>query len=367
MAEELSLPSEYSYFQKVYYNQELGIMYDANKTGNNRQLTTEEAIKEVLDKKKKLDRDRVKKAEVAAAAALVELRKLAGMTQEELGDYFVEHGLPEGVSAYDALTSRPKLRGQTQAQRADYYNTQKEIARAYKELMESLTEAWFNSTGIPNVTAHQGDTWNLFTINNGTEKGATETHKAYITLTLDALQDLSQEKIAEVLDALQKSGFNGQIKFASIGGRALLSFDNIVMHGATEEDAKKALETITKVLGKESVEYSQFGVDKNGTSYTDNLANSVEERIKAKPSAEPKEPKEPKPTGGQQSHWFDNVELDDEGRVNVDALPDNNPIVTQILSHTSLGLRTKPVRRLLDGLMMAEQTGKINLNDASAI
>ena len=47
MAEELSLPSEYSYFQKVYYNQELGIMYDANKTGNNRQLTTEEAIKEV--------------------------------------------------------------------------------------------------------------------------------------------------------------------------------------------------------------------------------------------------------------------------------------------------------------------------------
>ena len=209
MAEELSLPSEYSYFQKVYYNQELGIMYDANKTGNNRQLTTEEAIKEVLDKKKKLDRDRVKKAEVAAAAALVELRKLAGMTQEELGDYFVEHGLPEGVSAYDALTSRPKLRGQTQAQRPDYYNTQKEIARAYKELMESLTEAWFNSTGIPNVIAHQGGTWNHFTINNGTEKGATETHKAYITLTLDALQDLSQEKIAEILDALQKAGFNG--------------------------------------------------------------------------------------------------------------------------------------------------------------
>ena len=288
MAEELSLPSEYSYFQKVYYNQELGIMYDANKTGNNRQLTTEEAIKEVLDKKKKLDRDRVKKAEVAAAAALVELRKLAGMTQEELGDYFVEHGLPEGVSAYDALTSRPKLRGQTQAQRADYYNTQKEIARAYKELMESLTEAWFNSTGIPNVIAHQGGTWNHFAINNGTEKGATETHKAYITLTLDALQDLSQEKIAEILDALQKAGFNGQIKFASIGSRALLSFDNIVMHGATEEDAKKALETVTKVLGKESVEYSQFGVDKNGTSHTDDLANSVAERIKAKPSAEPK-------------------------------------------------------------------------------
>lgn len=139
------------------------------------------------------------------------------------------------------------------------------------------------------------------------------------------------------------------------------------MHGATEEDAKKALETVTKVLGKESVEYSQFGVDKNSTSHTDDLANSVEERIKAKPSAEPKEPKEPKPTGGQQSHWFDNVELDDEGRVNVDALLDNNPIVTQILSHTSLGLRTKPIRTLLDGLMMAEQTGKINLNDASAI
>lgn len=367
MAEELSLPSEYSYFQKVYYNKELGIMYDANKTGNSRQLTTEEAVKEVLDKKKKLDRDRVKKAEIAAAAALAKLRELAGMTQEQLGDYFVEHGLPEDVSAYDALTSRPKLRGQTQAQRADYYNTQKEIAKTYRALMKSLTEAWFNSTGIPNVTAHQDDTWNHFTINNGTEKGATETHKAYITLTLDALQDLSQEKIAEVLDALQKSGFNGQIKFASIDSRALLAFDNIVMHGATEEDTKKALETVTKVLGKESVEYSQFGVDKNGTSHTDNLANSVEERIKAKPSAEPKEPKEPKPTGGQQSHWFDNVELDDEGRVNVDALPDNNPIVTQILSHTSLGLRTKPVRRLLDGLMMAEQTGKINLNDASAI
>lgn len=489
MAEELSLPSEYSYFQKVYYNQELGIMYDANKIGNNRQLTTEGAVKEVLDKKRKLDRDRVKKAEVAAAAALAELRKLAGMTQEELGDYFVEHGLPEGVSAYDALTSRPKLRGQTQAQRADYYSTQREIAEAYRALMESLTEAWFNSTGIPNVIAHLGGTWNQFTINNGTEKGTTETHKAYITLTLDALQDLSQEKIAEVLDALQKAGFNGQIKFASVGSWALLSFDNIVMHGATEEDAKKALETVTKVLGKESVEYSQFGVDKNGTSHTDDLANSIEERIKNKKNGPVETPtitqeteqgemfvaswtsdgtydnadmkgfpwqkrathdprkigrtiapnkgdrawgkdkdgrdgywmetggrndyasvifnfpvpedlkpliekfiaenwksrfdfeglaqvirdyfdKKPKgPTGGvgQQSHWFDNVELDDEGRVNVDALLDNNPIVTQILSHTSLGLRTKPVRRLLDGLMMAEQTGKINLNDASAI
>ena len=54
------------------------------------------------------------------------------------------------------------------------------------------------------------------------------------------------------------------------------------MYGATEEDAKKALETVTKVLGKESVEYSQFGVDKNGTSHTNNLANSVEERIKNK-------------------------------------------------------------------------------------
>lgn len=489
MAEELSLPSEYSYFQKVYYNQELGIMYDANKTGNSRQLTTEEAIKEVLDKKKKLDRDRVKKAEIAAAAALAKLRELAGMTQEQLGDYFVEHGLPEGVSAYDALTARPKLRGQTQAQRADYYNTQKEIAQAYKELMESLTEAWFNSTGIPNVIAHQGGTWNHFTVNNGTTEGATETHKAYITLTLDALQDLSQEKIAEILDALQKSGFNGQIKFASIGSRALLAFDNIVMHGATEEDAKKALETVTKVLGKESVEYSQFGVDKNGTSHTNDLASSIEERIKNKKNGPVETPtitqeteqgemfvaswtsdgthnnadmksfpwqkratrdprktgrtiapnkgdrawgkdedgrdgywmetggrndytsvifnfpvpedlkpliekfiaenqksrfdfeglaqvirdyfdKKPKgPTGGigQQSHWFDNVELDDEGRVNVDALPDNDPIVTQILSHTSLGLRTKPVRKLLDGLMMAEQTGKINLNDASAI
>lgn len=489
MAEELSLPSEYSYFQKVYYNQELGIMYDANKTGNSRQLTTEEAVKEVLDKKKKLDRDRVKKAEIAAAAALVELRKLAGMTQEQLGDYFVEHGLPEGVSAYDALTARPKLRGQTQAQRTQYYQSQKEIAQAYKELMESLTEAWFNSTGIPNVIAHQGGTWNHFTVNNGTTQGATETHKAYITLTLDALQDLSQEKIAEILDALQKSGFNGQIKFASIGSRALLAFDNIVMHGATEEDAKKALETVTKVLGKESVEYSQFGVDKNGTSHTNNLASSIEERIKNKKNGPVETPtitqeteqgemfvaswtgdgthnnadmkgfpwqksatrdprqtgrtiapnkgdrawgkdkdgrdgywmekggrndytsvifnfpvpedlkpliekfiaenwksrfdfeglaqvirdyfdKKPKgPTGGvgQQSHWFDNVELDDEGRVNVDALPDNDPIVTQILSHTSLGLRTKPVRRLLDGLMMAEQTGKINLNDASAI
>lgn len=489
MAEELSLPSEYSYFQKVYYNQELGIMYDANKTGNNRQLTTEEAIKEVLDKKKKLDRDRVKKAEIAAAAALAKLRELAGMTQEQLGDYFVEHGLPEGVSAYDALTARPKLRGQTQAQRTQYYQSQKEIAQAYKELMESLTEAWFNSTGIPNVIAHQGGTWNHFTVNNGTTEGATETHKAYITLTLDALQDLSQEKIAEILDALQKSGFNGQIKFASIGSRALLAFDNIVMHGATEEDAKKALETVTKVLGKESVEHSQFGVDKNGTSHTNNLASSIEERIKNKKNGPVETPtitqeteqgemfvvswtgdgthnnadmkgfpwqksatrdprqtgrtiapnkgdrawgkdkdgrdgywmekggrndytsvvfnfpvpedlkpliekfiaenwktrfdfeglaqvirdyfdKKPKgPTGGvgQQSHWFDNVELDDEGRVNVDALPDNNPIVTQILSHTSLGLRTKPVRRLLDGLMMAEQTGKINLNDASAI
>lgn len=489
MAEELSLPSEYSYFQKVYYNKELGIMYDANKTGNNRQLTTEEAIKEVLDKKKKLDRDRVKKAEIAAAAALAKLRELAGMTQEQLGDYFVEHGLPEGVSAYDALTARPKLRGQTQAQRAEYYQSQKEIAQAYKELMESLTEAWFNSTGIPNVIAHQGGTWNHFTVNNGTTEGATETHKAYITLTLDALQDLSQEKIAEILDALQKSGFNGQIKFASIGSRALLAFDNIVMHGATEEDAKKALETVTKVLGKESVEYSQFGVDKNGTSHTNDLASSIEERIKNKKNGPVETPtitqeteqgemfvaswtsdgthnnadmkgfpwqkratrdprktgrtiapnkgdrawgkdedgrdgywmetggrndyasvifnfpvpedlkpliekfiaenwksrfdfeglaqvirdyfdKKPKgPTGGvgQQSHWFDNVELDDEGRVNVDALPDNNPIVTQILSHTSLGLRTKPVRRLLDGLMMAEQTGKINLNDASAI
>ena len=80
-----------------------------------------------------------------------------------------------------------------------------------------------------------------------------------------------------------------------------------------------------------------------------------------------KKPKGPTGGVGQQSHWFDNVELDDEGRVNVDALPDNDPIVTQILSHTSLGLRTKPVRKLLDGLMMAEQTGKINLNDASAI
>ena len=218
-------------------------------------------------------------AEVTAAVSNADL---AAMSQDQYAEYLAQNGLPEGVDAYDALTSAPEYRGLTAQQRVELFNSRREEAIAWRSRAEELWIKIRNKAqdGISAIGATSG--WTNFGINQfQKKKDSQETHKSYISIK-DYLS-FSEADMQAVLTALQQAGFNGQIKFPGQGSRALLGFDNIVMHGNTEADAALALSTIQNLLG-DRVSGFMRGKDSGGKSHSQLLAESIKERLKQKPS-----------------------------------------------------------------------------------
>lgn len=138
----------------------------------------------------------------------------------------------------------------------------------------------------PNIRVRQGtgesNSWLFFGINESTQEGDKETHKAYISFK--DINMLTPEKFKTLMIALRDAGYNGDIKiFQDLENQGILLNDQIVMHGRTEQDAIKALATAEVLFGGE---LGQKGIGKdeviNGknTSYSEILAEKISSTIK---------------------------------------------------------------------------------------
>jgi hypothetical protein len=212
---------------------------------------------------------------------------LASMTQEEYADYLAENGTPEGVSMYDALTARPDQRGFTAAQRVEAYQKNKDASKAFTQRMVDLWEA-LRRTPIDGILARGADSgWTNFEVGQDTHQARTDRYKSYATLR-DPLA-LSQEQAVGFLEALRDAGYNGQVKFPGMGTRALLGFDNVVMHGASQQDAALGEQVARQFFGGD-LTATQFGVDRGGKSHSQSLAEQTEAKRKANEGAKSNDP-----------------------------------------------------------------------------
>jgi RNAse (barnase) inhibitor barstar len=212
---------------------------------------------------------------------------LASMTQEEYADYLAENGTPEGVSMYDALTARPDQRGFTAAQRVEAYQKNKDASKAFTQRMVDFWET-LRRTPIAGILARGADSgWTNFEVGQDTHQARTDRYKSYATLR-DPLA-LSQEQAVGFLEALRDAGYNGQVKFPGMGTRALLGFDNVVMHGASQQDAALGEQVARQFFGGD-LTATQFGVDRGGKSHSQSLAEQTEAKRKANEGAKSNAP-----------------------------------------------------------------------------
>lgn len=126
--------------------------------------------------------------------------------------------------------------------------------------------------------------WLFFSINNGTNQNETDTYKSYFSLK--DLNQFSPEQFVSFMEELQKRGYNGGVKvFQDLTEQGTRLNDQVVMHGFSEEDAKKAVEVAKEFFGENMADTS-VGKDEiiegESKSYSQILAEKIRQEIAKK-------------------------------------------------------------------------------------
>lgn len=125
------------------------------------------------------------------------------------------------------------------------------------------------------------NSWLFFKVNNGTTGGNNETFKSYVSVK--DLNKLTPERFTSLMAALRDAGYNGDIKiFQDLAVQGVNLNDQIVMHGASENDARLALGVAEKFFGDE-LDQKSVGkdevVDGKNHSYSEILAKKIKDAI----------------------------------------------------------------------------------------
>ena len=125
------------------------------------------------------------------------------------------------------------------------------------------------------------NSWLFFKVNNGVIKDSKEIFKAYVSVK--DLKALTPEKFISLMVALRDAGYNGDVKiFQDLEVQGVNLNDQIVMHGASENDAKLALNVAVNFFG-DNLDQKSFGKDEmvNGEnqSYSEILAKKIKDAI----------------------------------------------------------------------------------------
>lgn len=200
------------------------------------------------------------------------MSSLSQMSQQEYAEYLVTHNDNPNLTVYDLLTDRPEYRGYSSQERVDLYMNKRSETKGFTKQMEDL---WLGLStnkekGIEAIGASSG--WTNFLVGKDNHTKGTTRYKSYATLNEPL--SITNEEYTNFLKGLEGSGYNGQVKFPGIGSRALLSFDNIVMHGSTKEDAKLG-ESFSRSFFGNRITGTQFGEDGVGKSHTQLLSDWV--------------------------------------------------------------------------------------------
>lgn len=139
---------------------------------------------------------------------------------------------------------------------------------------------------------NSSDHWLFFGINQGADSREDQIFKSYISL--QDLNTLTPDKFTDFMKALRDSGYNGDIKvFQDLLSQGIRLNDQIVMHGASEADARLGLDVADQFFG-DSLTHKSLGIDKkiNGKSYSYSqvLAQNIKNSIQDSSSVEEQNP-----------------------------------------------------------------------------
>ncbi len=129
------------------------------------------------------------------------------------------------------------------------------------------------------------NSWLFFGINKSLGGNRGETFKSYVSVK--DLNILTPERFMQLMIALKDAGYNGDIKiFQDLSGQGINLNDQIVMHGASQADAKLALQVAEKFFGAD-LDQKSIGKDEviNGEekSYSQILAEKIKDAVKPTP------------------------------------------------------------------------------------
>lgn len=188
--------------------------------------------------------------------------KLSEMNQDEYSDWLSQN-MPEESDLYNQIVVRPEFRSLTSKERADVFTAIKDSPEyaQYKIRVEELDQFWMAMNRLQGTggvrTIGSGSSWNNFVINEGTV-GHSDS-KGYLTFK-NPIKSLTPQKLSLFMEALQKIGYNGQVKVPTVPSGLFFRFDNLVFHGDTNEDTNRALE-IAKEFFKDDLTQTQIGKD----------------------------------------------------------------------------------------------------------
>ena len=232
-------------------------------------------------------------------AASSEAAPVESLDQDAFAQWITEHLSKEEIlrlDLYTLLTVRPENR---LAFIADALAASESAGVLYERRVALLPElrAW-SAEAESLVTQHpsgairgvSGTGWNHFIINESSDTAKQEDRKkAYVCLeNADLLHTFTPEVMEDILAALRDHGYRGQVKFPMTGGQLYDKFDNIVLHGDTDEESERGLAIVTEVLTARALpvqftQYGQDGIDESGkkTSHSDMLAASIRARVQS--------------------------------------------------------------------------------------
>lgn len=162
---------------------------------------------------------------------------------------------------------------------------EKEFARFSHQMMQLAEKPQsdrflFKDVRVLSATKDSGS-WLFFSINNGTNQQEVDTFKSYFAMK--DLNDLTPERFKGFMKFLQENGYNGGIKiFQDMTEQGTSLNDQVVMHGYSESDAKKALQLAEQYF-KEEIGTKSFGkdeiIDGISKSYSEILAEQIKRKL----------------------------------------------------------------------------------------
>lgn len=225
------------------------------------------------------------------------------LSHEDYAEYLIENGIGEKTalgetvnvqnlrlvphleSVYKLLTQRPEFRT-INRQRfdllspyGDRFNSVDHTKSMCHVFDEFLKKPISGVKAVPDALA-KSDGFHNFKINN--DQHATKNQsKVYITLS-NPYGEFSAEILSGLLGFLRSNGYNGQFKIHNDSKEFRERFDNIVMHGSTEEDSQRGLQLCMQYFKTNHVGVSQYrlGEDMGNVSHMYGLAQHVVEEIK---------------------------------------------------------------------------------------
>ena len=229
-----------------------------------------------------------------------EANPIEKMDQDQFAEWLIENLKPEDlkhIEVYTLLTLRPENRAQFIE---DARTSPDGMGVLYHRRVAMLpqTREWA-AEAAKVLDAHQSGEidgasrtgWNHFVINKEAGIGKEEDRiKGYINLSGEnILETFNADAMEAILQALRDGGYHGQVKFPEAGAQLFDKFDNIVIHGNSDEETQKAIDIVKGVLTDRAIEvqYTQLGkdsVNENGEkkSHSQLLAEHIRSEITAR-------------------------------------------------------------------------------------